>query len=87
MPLSATVASVGIVVAPPSPPGRPSSWASNPAAAPGGAGAGPGGASGPGTMTSHPGRVIVCAMPFSPVIVTALAVGEDHFEASARYLD
>ena len=39
MPLSATVTSVGMLVAPPLPPARPSSWATSPATAPGGAAA------------------------------------------------
>ena len=73
MPLVATVTSVGVVVAPPLPPDRPSSWLSSIAAAPGGAGAGAvGAAPGPDTVTANPGRVIVCATPFVPVIVTPL---------------
>ena len=66
MPLLATVTSVGMVDAPPLPPARPSSWASNAAAAPSGAGAGP------DTVTPNPGRVIVCETPFTPVMVTPL---------------
>ena len=73
MPLLATVTSVGMVDAPPLPPARPSSWASNAAAAPGGAGAGAAGAApGPDTVTPNPGRVIVCETPFTPVMVTPL---------------
>ena len=73
MPLLATVISVGIVAAPPLPPGRPSSWAISAAAAPGGAGAGLVGAPpGPDMETSNPGRVIVCETPFTPVTVTPL---------------
>jgi hypothetical protein len=73
MPLLATVTSVGMVVAPPWRPARPSSWASSAVAAPGGDGAGlEGAAPGPDTEICHPGRVIVCATPFSPVTVTPL---------------
>jgi hypothetical protein len=51
-PLFATIVSVGIVRAPPLLPGFPSSWASNPAVAPGGAGDGSDGeAPGPDTVT------------------------------------
>jgi hypothetical protein len=73
MPLLATVISVGMVVAPPWRPARSSNRASSAVAAPGGEGAGlEGVAPGPGTVTCHPGRVIDCETPFSPVTVTPL---------------
>ena len=73
MPLFVTMTSVGTIGAPPLPPARPSSCASKAAVAPGGAGAGlDGEAPGPDTVTSNPGRVIVCAAPLSPVTVTPL---------------
>ena len=73
MPLLATATSVGIVLAPPLPPGRPSTCASRVAAAPGGGRAGSeGDAPGPATVTANPGRVIVCETPFVPVTVTPL---------------
>src|SRR5262249_61911203 len=71
-PLAATAVSVGIVRAPPVPPERPSSCASNAAVVPGGAGAGLEGAAPiPDTVTPKPGRVIVCET-LAPVTVTPL---------------
>ncbi len=71
MPLLVTMISVGTAGAPPLPPARPSTWASSDAVAPGGAGLGSEGAApGRATVTSNPGRVIVCETPLSPVTVT-----------------
>ncbi len=73
MPLLATAISVGMVVAPPWWPARPSSWLSRAATVPGGEGAGLAGAAPrPGTVTCHPDRVIVCETSFNPVTVTLL---------------